>query len=353
MCGIAGCIAKQGNLIPNSTILRMAEAIHHRGPDDEGFILYSHSHELETAGGKDTPDEVWNSQTEFCPKKDIKKITHFSSRVALGHRRLSILDLSANGHQPMSYENGRYWIVYNGEIYNFFDIRCELEKAGCILNTKCDTEVLIAAYAEWGEACLDKFVGMWAFAILDTKKNEIFIARDRYGIKPLYYYFSLAGDFYFASEIKQFTVIPGWIPRLNPQRVYDQLIYSFTDHTDETMFKGVFQVQPGACYKSTIENISSDAAGRLCSKKWYQLKPDPFKGSFEDAIASFKELFERAVREHLYADVPVGTALSGGLDSSSIVCEVNKILRAQGTEALQKTFSSCSEDEHYYSTYGS
>ena len=347
MCGISGFVAGSGNLIKSSIILNMTDLIHHRGPDDEGFIFLTQAHNIVTAGSENTPEEVWRSQTEYCPVKNLKNIDAIPATLAFGHKRLSIIDITPAGHQPMSYENGRYWIVFNGEIYNYLDLKNELEKAGCHFKTKNDTEAILAAYSEWGEECLNRFVGMWAFAIYDRVKNEIFLARDRYGIKPLYYYFSSNGDFYFASEIKQFTALKNWQSKMNSQRSYDQLVYSYTDHTDETMFTDVFQLPGGASFKSSIQVIKPDKAGRIQLNKWYSPKSDPFKGSFSEAAGIFRKLFETAVKEHLQADVPVGTSLSGGIDSSSIVCEVNRILMAEGTEALQKTFSSCSIDERY------
>ena len=347
MCGISGFIACQGNLFPNSLIADMANLINHRGPDDEGYLLVSSNLDLITAGGGNTPSEVWTSKTEYYPESDIRYESDKLSTMAFGHKRLSILDLSPAGHQPMSYLNRRYWIAFNGEIYNYQEIKHELEISGCHFNTKSDTETVLAAFSQWGEAALDRFVGMWAFVIFDRERDEIFMARDRYGIKPLYYYFSPEGDFYFASEIKQFTVIKGWQSRINPHRAYDQLVYSFTDHTDETMFAKVFQLPAGTSFRSSRLSVKPDCSGRVRYKNWYVLKPDPFKGSFAEASEIFKALFEGSVKEHLHADVPVGTALSGGLDSSSIVCEVNRILRAEGTEELQKTFSSCSTDDRF------
>ncbi len=213
--------------------------------------------------------------------------------------------------------------------------------------SKTDSEVVLAAFTEWGEECLNRFVGMWALVIYDNTSHELFLSRDRYGIKPLYYWFSPTGDLYFASEIKQFTVVYDWQAKINPQRVYDYLLYSFTDHTDETMFKGVFQLPSGSFFKSNIDKIKPDHTGRLLHKKWYKLKRDPFKGSFNEAVEVFREYFKRAVKEHLNADVPVGTALSGGLDSSSIVCQINRMLIDQNKAELQKTFSSCSFEGKY------
>ncbi|MBE0676640.1 MAG: asparagine synthetase B, partial [Bacteroidales bacterium] len=150
-----------------------------------------------------------------------------------------------------------------------------------------------------------------------------------------------------ASEIKQFTVLEEWQAEINPQRVYDQLVYSFTDHTDETMFKGVFQLPGGTYIKSAVDSLKPDHDGRIQSKKWYTVADDPFKGTFNEASIIFRSHFEKAVKEHLHADVLVGTGLSGGLDSSAIVCEVNRILRSVGDQTLQKTFSSCTIHEKY------
>jgi len=347
MCGIAGFVAKYGNPLPNNSVLRMTDLIFHRGPDDEGYIFLSTDKSIRVAGGKSTPPAVWETPTEYRPSVEAGDYSHQYSLLAFGHRRLSILDLSPGGHQPMSYKNGQYWIVFNGEIYNYRDIRHELEKNGYRFITGSDTETVLAAYAEWGVNCFERFVGMWALAIYDHGKKEIVLSRDRYGIKPLYYYFSPSGGFYFASEIKQFTVLNEWRSQMNPGRVYDQLIYSFTDHTDETMFSGVFQLPAGCYYRAETGNLRRDMTGRIEATRWYTPVHLPFRGSFNDAAMEFRRLFERAVSEHLYADVPVGTALSGGLDSSSIVCEVNRILRAEDSTDLQKTFSSCSVYEQF------
>ena len=347
MCGIAGFISKERNSLPVSVIADLTRLIEHRGPDDEGFMCLMPDNRLITAGGKRTDPDVWVTPTEYRPVNRINEINELQAVMAFGHRRLSILDLSPSGHQPMSYKNGRYWIVFNGEIYNYLELKAELEKCGNQFKTNSDTETILAAYSEWGESFLDRLVGMWSFAIFDKDTNEVFLARDRYGIKPLYYYFSPKGDFFFASEIKQFTKIAGWRPMINRQRAYDQLVYSFTDHTDETMFAGVFQIPGGCFFKSTLTTIKAEQNGKIKFTHWYHIKREPFKGSFTDATSIFKVLFERSVKEHMHADVPVGTALSGGLDSSSIVCEVNRILHATSNELLQKTFSSCSTYERF------
>ena len=347
MCGIAGFIAGHGRLLSNEIICKMASMINHRGPDDEGFVILKSHDQLIQLGGDSTPHEVWDTFTEYRP---VAKITSFmgdASIMALAHKRLSVLDLSPAGHQPLSYSSGRFWIVFNGEVYNYTEIRRELQESGYSFKTNTDTEVILAAYQEWGEGCLNKFVGMWAFAIYDRYSNEIFLARDRYGIKPFYYFFSEEGDFFFASEIKQFTVLPKWRASMNPQRVYDQLMYSIADHTDETMFGNVFQLPGGTCFRSVLSDIKPAIRGKLNYKRWYWPKRELFNGSFENAAKTFRSLFEVSVKEHLNADVPVGTALSGGLDSSAIVCEVNRLLKTGGATTRQRTFSSCSDIEKY------
>ncbi len=264
MCGIAGYFARPGTLLSNAIISKMTDLIRHRGPDDEGFLFLS-DNTLVAAGGTDTPQGVWSMVRDYSPEASVTKCSDGSSSLVFGHRRLSILDLSPAGHQPMSYDNGRYWIVYNGEIYNHLEIRAELDNFGYIFHTRTDTETILAAYACWGENSLKRFAGMWSFAIYDKTERELFLSRDRYGIKPFYYYFDPAGNFYFASEIKQFTVLNKWESAMNPQRVYDQLVYSLTDHTDETMFQRVFQLPGGTYVRISIDDIKPNVEGRLRS----------------------------------------------------------------------------------------
>lgn len=345
MCGISGIINNQG--IDLLSIVKMNNLIRHRGPDDEGYFLEDSNHQIYIAGGCDTSGEVWSYKSPYQPIINISEIDKRNLRIALGHRRLSILDLSAAGHQPMSFANGRYWIVFNGEIYNYIEIRKELIYLGYIFVSDSDTEVVLAAWHEWGIECQDRFNGMWALVIYDRMKEEIFITRDRFGIKPLYYWFTSDGSFCFASEIKQFSVCASWDAKVNPQRVYDYLVYSFTDHTEETMFYGVYQIPGGHYFRSGLNDIMPDSQGKIRLIKWYDLVPNQYKGTFEQASQKFEEIFKSSIDLHLRADVSVGSALSGGLDSSAIVCEVNNILRKQGVEHLQKTFSSCSTDERF------
>jgi asparagine synthase (glutamine-hydrolysing) len=341
MCGISGIISSA--LLPLESLQLMTDCIRHRGPDDEGFVLFPcFGGKAVPRCGPDTPGDVLKADFPYAPSSTICSENHFYC--GLGHRRLAILDLSPLGHQPMSSLDGRYWIVFNGEVYNYIEIRAELETLGYSFVSRTDTEVIIAAYAEWGEDCLSKFNGMWAFAIYDSMARTLFLARDRYGVKPLYYWTSPEGLFAFASEIKQFTVLPGWSARVNGQRAYDYLVFGVTDHTEETMFSGVYQLQPGHCVLLSVEEAGGLPPGSsLTTRAWYELRPKEFAGNFEDAASEFRDLFEQSIALRLRADVPVGSCLSGGLDSSSIVCVLNDFLRKQGAQDLQKTFSACSD----------
>lgn len=343
MCGISGIISNTS--IDNDSLLKMNQIIKHRGPDDEGFVLFNEN-EFQVLGSAETAKDSWYSDELYSPKSDIQS-TKFGGKVGFGHRRLSILDLSPKGHQPMCSKDERYWITYNGEVYNYIEIREELIGLGYTFYTDTDTEVILASYQEWGIDCQHRFNGMWAFAIYDRQDRTIFLSRDRFGIKPLYYWFSPTGDFFFASEIKQFTILPGWKAILNKERALDFLYYSVIDHTEETLFKGVNSLLPGHCFFNKIKHLKYYTSFKLTKNKWYNSPKAVFKGNFTEAKELFLEKFKNAIKLHLRADVPVGSALSGGLDSSSIVSYVNILLRLENKSDLQKTFSSCAVDQRY------
>lgn len=310
MCGIGGYVLM--GFDDGARLKKMMDIISYRGPDDEGQIVFN-------------PDGS-------------------DASVALGHRRLSILDLSELGHQPMSYQDERFWMVYNGEIYNYNKLREELIAYGHDFISQSDSEVIIAAYAQWGEQCQHRLNGMWSFAIYDRDKKTLFLSRDRFGIKPLYYWLSSQGDFYFGSEIKQFTVLPGWKAVLNHQRAYDFLNWGLTDHTDETLFDGVQHLLPGHCMTLSLLDNGSFGTDKY---QWYFLSGKKFDGTFAEAKQAFKLLMTDSVRLQMRADVDIGSCLSGGLDSSTIVCLMNNILREQNSQDLQKTFSACSPVSQY------
>jgi asparagine synthase (glutamine-hydrolysing) len=343
MCAIAGLISASRERL--AAIARMTSLLCHRGPDDEGYLFAGKSDVVPVAGAN-TPRAVLEHEGPDRPIQSFATAQVPSDVwLALGHRRLSILDLSPLGHQPLSYK-GRYWIVYNGEVYNYLELRTELQSEGYAFASHTDTEVILAAYDRWGRECLGRFNGMWAFAIFDQATQNVFLARDRFGVKPLYYW-SGPECFAFASEIKAFTCLEGWRSQLNGQAAHDYLLTSLQDHSPETIFDGVFQLGPGCCATIDAHNWNSggsrNAAQLIQVQPWFTLRPRPFAGNLDDAAAEFQALLTDAVRLRLRADVPVGSCLSGGLDSSSIVCVANRLLRDKEASFAQETFSACAE----------
>ncbi len=287
MCGISGFTWKDPDLIE-----KMNQALKHRGPDD-------HS-------------------------------TYVDDKISLGHRRLSIIDLSPAGRQPKANEDESIWIIFNGEIYNFQEIRKMLEEKGHRFSSNTDTEVIVHAYEEWGTGCVERFNGMWAFAIYDKTKNLLFLSRDRFGVKPLYYYFNEKG-LIFSSEIK--GILQHDILRIPYDKaVYDYLVLGFVDHISETFFQGVHKLIPGG---NLIYNLC-DRSMKI--SRWYDLGKmiDGAKQLSEEELAiRISDLFRDCVRYRLISDVPVGSCLSGGIDSSAIV----NVMRKLDSNGEIKTFS--------------
>jgi asparagine synthase (glutamine-hydrolysing) len=202
MCGIAGVISKNNSLSLKDTVFAMSQAIKHRGPDGEGFAFFSNTKSIPVFSNETPQINKESHSFLFNPNTSIQNIES-NYEIAFAHRRLSIIDLSESGHQPMCDTQGDYWITFNGEVYNYIELREELKNKGHVFVTQTDTEVVLEAYKEWGVECLQKFNGMFAFALLDKKNNQIFCARDRVGVKPFYY--SNTNDaFAFASEYKAF-----------------------------------------------------------------------------------------------------------------------------------------------------
>lgn len=344
MCGIAVVVAPRR--CAAGTIRALTDRARHRGPDDEGYVLIdAPGAPPAVLGGPSTPPDAYVSDAPFAPRRpwqhddDARRVT-----VALGHRRLSIIDVSVLGHQPMSTPDRRYWIVYNGEIYNYRELAAELAPSGYRFTSQSDTEVILAAYARWGTACLQHLNGMFAFAIYDADAGALFIARDRFGIKPLYYRFAPDGTFALASEIKQFTASPGWTATINQARATQFLDTGLTDDSDETLFAGVFHLRPGHFAQASIAQLRPDPRGRLTATRWYDLRPAAFAGTFDDAAARCRFLLTDSVRLMLRADVPIGSCLSGGIDSASIVCLINRALKDEARAASQQTFTAASDD---------
>ena len=287
MCGINGFNWKDEELVR-----KMNRLLKHRGPDDEGFLV--------------------------------------TDRFSIGSVRLAIIDLSKKGRQPMCSEDGLTCIVYNGEIYNFNDIREKLLSQDQSFRSNTDTEVILKAYLQWGPSFVNQLNGMWAFAILDLKKNLLLLSRDRYGIKPLYYH-SQGDVFIFSSEIKP-ILAAGVKPVLRKDIAYDYLVYGIVDHTDHTFFEGIEKLPPG-------HNLIYDLERKTIKlERYYHIRLESIKRDWEredDLFKQVRDIFLDSVAIRMIADVPIGSCLSGGIDSSSIVCA----MRESSPKSQIKTFS--------------
>lgn len=335
MCGITVIINKNAEL-SGKNLAKANSIISHRGPDDEGFLLWRKNETAKIfAGGDTSQSSLAQHHLANLPFESTNWILGF------GHRRLSILDLSPMGHQPMIFGD-RFSITFNGEIFNYIEIREELLQLGCVFITDSDTEVILQAWAKWGLDALHKFNGMFAFAILDSQEEQLYLVRDRFGVKPLYFT-ETKSYVAFASEVKQLRTLPEYKFELNKQVAYEYLNNYVLDATSETFEVGIYQIQPGQYLKYDFKTSSSSKV------KWYALPKEKFKGTDEEAILKFKQLLKESVKLRMRSDVPFGSALSGGLDSSTIVCLMREILTEQGfPETVPiKTITSRSTDKRF------
>jgi asparagine synthase (glutamine-hydrolysing) len=277
MCGITGIVAPEGVMVDKSVLDRMTQSLQHRGPDDQGVFIHDN--------------------------------------VGLGHRRLSIIDLSS-GHQPVFNEDGTIVVVYNGEIYNFKEIKMELEACGHSFKTHCDTEVIVHAYEQWGEACPNKFRGMFAFAVFDQKTSNVFLCRDRVGVKPIY--FAIENhQLFFASEVNAILKGIAKRPGVNYSRLDFYISLGYVPG-DETLFAGIRKLLPG--HTLTYKN-----GDMRINRYWDLSDTQPLQISLEEAKDKFESMLMDCVRMRLMSDVPLGAFLSGGLDSSAIVACMSRI----------------------------
>ncbi|HUF61734.1 MAG TPA: asparagine synthase (glutamine-hydrolyzing) [Verrucomicrobiales bacterium] len=293
MCGFAALYSISGQEIDLRLLESMTHALRHRGPDDYGF-----------AASVKEGSWIWREKRPRPFRLD---------GVAMGHRRLSIVDLSSAGRQPFVSGDGRYWMVYNGEIYNYRELRAELEALGHTFQTSTDTEVLLIAYAQWGRRCFARFNGMWAVLIWDARQRTLTASRDRFGVKPLY--FAKAGDgWVFGSEAGTILRHPGVDSRPSEEAVFRFLQQHLQPPPGKTFFERVDQVEPGS--------VATFQDGRFVgSERYWELPGDRWIGEehFDEAVNRVRELLSDAVRLRLRADVRVGTMLSGGLDSTSVI----------------------------------
>jgi len=308
MCGIFGTITEKG--LDAREIERIKGSLRHRGPDDKGSVRFDAA-----------PGGVLD----------------------LVHLRLSIIDLSEEASQPMSYDNGTLWIVYNGEVFNYVELKKELGAKGYKFSTKSDTEVVLASYKEWGEACVERFNGDWAFCIYDRTRNILFFSRDRLGVKPLYYYHD-GKNLAFSSEIKALFALPFVKCEWDHDKIGTFALLGVSDFSGSTMYKGIYQVEPAS-------NMRFDLGTKRLSapqKHWIPAlgedggKFDPRKE--KEYIRDIRDLLEDAVRIRLRSDVPVGTCLSGGIDSSMVTVLINNLIKkgdpdARSVGEKQKTFT--------------
>jgi asparagine synthase (glutamine-hydrolysing) len=306
MCGISIILKKESYPCSGLVLEKMNDEIIHRGPDDSGTLFFS---KKEVQQDLNSTSNNWN--------------------LALGHRRLSILDLSSAGKQPMSYQD-RYWITFNGEIYNYLELRKELAEKGYQFNTQTDTEVILAAYSEWGLNCFSRFNGMWSMGVYDKAEEKLILCRDRMGIKPLYLY--LEKDIIVAcSEIKQLRHLPDFKMMVNKPFLYEYINTGY-ERYNESFFEGINPLEPGA-----VQVIDTNTLSVTQTKSYWNPSCNGaiIKDS-EEAGVLFEEMLNSATNLRLRSDVPVGSFLSGGLDSSSIVSLISE--NTNGNSKV-KTFS--------------
>lgn len=342
MCGISGFVvwSEKGSQIAHH-LFKMNDILKHRGGDDEGYVFFSKDTFTELSGDR-TPTEVLNSNPHLQHRSTIEKF----GNVGLSHNRLSILDASEKGHQPMSDQNELFWITFNGEIYNFIAIREELKQLGHLFYSNTDTEVVLKSYMEWGSECVQKFNGMWAFAVYDITKEVLFLSRDRFGVKPLYY--RLEDDFLcFASELKALYHIKGCQNELNPQEVFNYLTMGLVEGSSEGMVKNVFELKPAHNLLIEMNDKSLEPYSYYTldfTKKWESFS----KLKAEEYANELECLIRKSVERRLQSDVQVGSCLSGGVDSSVVVGFVNQLFEEGEIESigeLQKVFTSCFKNE--------
>lgn len=298
MCGIVTIMAPVGKGVDSDILEAMTRVLAHRGPDDFGYAC------VDPRSGA---SESW---TRAAGAREL-------AGVAFGHRRLSILDLTPGGHQPMFSDDGSMILAYNGEIYNYVELRRELEQLGVAFRTRCDTEVLLKAYECWGDAAFSRFNGMWAFTLWDGRRQKLIACRDRFGVKPLYYTI-VDGTWVFASEIKSVLTFPGAFRGVRDRSIQRFVLHNMVDGDDSTMFRDIWALSPG-----TFLEIGAEGASH---RRFWALAIDGrYDGqSRQQLVDRYGELLSDAVRLRVRSDVPIGTMLSGGLDSTSItalICE--------------------------------
>jgi asparagine synthase (glutamine-hydrolysing) len=338
MCGLAGFLNTDGRPVSFDLCQQASALLSHRGPDDEGFLcINTTTGAYAAAGGRHTPQAVFASRLPSAPRVELEQLPSDCNLIFV-NRRLAIQDLSPAGHLPMTLADGSLALAFNGQIYNFHELRDELVRYGHVFLSSGDSEVVLRAYQQWGCSCFERFNGMWAIAIWDSPRRSLVLSRDRLGVKPLYYA-QLNNTFVFGSEIK--ALLAADVNRdVNDDIVYDYLINGLVDHTDATFFSCIQRFPAG-------HTARLSPTGRMELRRFWQLTVDPEREPQNDGWykEQFGELFTDAVRLRLRSDVSVGSCLSGGLDSSAVVATANRLLARGGCQ--QATFSACSHDRAF------
>lgn len=360
MCGITGALSLNHNSIDVESAKPMCDAISHRGPDDAGY-LFLHTgcrHKQKVSFELELTDDKFKHLSEFIPSIDSneaeQKLNLHDWDLYLGHRRLSILDLSSNGHQPMSELSKNIWLSYNGEIYNFKTIRKELKAKGHHFFTQTDTEVIIYAYLEWGIRCVEKFNGMFAFALYDNYKKKLFIVRDRYGIKPVYYTIASTYDnkqtLLFASEVKSLLKYSDYKIDIDCEALMEYFTFQ-NIFSDKTLYKNI-QLLPHGTYIELDLNESGkiQTNNDLNIKRYwdYNFQEDSKIQSESHYLEKLNFLFNQAVEYQMVSDVEVGSYLSGGMDSGAISCIASKQIQELKTFTIGFDLNSVSGMELAY-----
>ncbi len=341
MCGIVGIISKTTSDSLKQTVFEMSQSIKHRGPDGEGFVFLSQNNYC-SVYTEDTPIINKESKTYlFNPSKPIQNY-HSQYNVVFGHRRLSVIDLSESGHQPMCDNQADYWITFNGEIYNYIELKKELELKGHQFITKTDTEVVIEAYKEWGVKCLQKFNGMFAFALFDRIKNQVFCARDRVGVKP-FYYSNSNKLFAFASEYKAFIKSKLIDFQINEKQQFDFIINGNLENEEQSLFNHIYELKPShyIVYDLNLHEFNTVNYYTLPSKSLELI-------SEKEIIETIEEKLVQAITIRLRSDVEVGSCLSGGLDSSIISGIINQLHPEKQVKLFTAVFPNEKFDEANY-----
>lgn len=326
MCGIVGAYHLRKGGIDPRLVLRSAHLMRHRGPDGEGYLLLNTdtgAHSLRN--GPDTPANIHHPAVEAT--------WELTPDLVLGHRRLAILDLSPGGHEPMTVAGETCWITFNGEIYNYLELRAELRSLGYEFHTESDVEVLLQAYAAWGIGCLERFIGMFAFALWDQTRQRLFCARDRLGVKPFYYAVE-ADTFAFASEMKALRPLAPAAATPDLSQLFWYLHFGRVYNAPHTFFEGIREL-PGGHYLLIEAGVVGEPV------RWWDVDLERAQAvyNYERPDVEFLRLLQDSVTLRLRSDVPVGTCLSGGLDSSAIVALAARQLVQHDPSARMNSFS--------------